>query len=86
MGILYFKKTKTHSIYLGGIRSYDTHFKMIGEQYGPFDLALLNQGQYNTSWPNIHMMPEETVQTSIDLNANILFPIHWEPFGYARLG
>lgn len=79
----YVLKTKTHSIYLGGDSGYDAHFKMIGEQYGPFDIALLESGQYNTSWPNIHMMPEETVQASIDLNATILFPIHWGKFALA---
>jgi L-ascorbate metabolism protein UlaG (beta-lactamase superfamily) len=79
----YVLKTKTHSIYLGGDSGYDTHFKMIGEEYGPFDIALLESGQYNTSWPNIHMMPEQTVQASIDLKANILFPIHWGKFALA---
>ncbi len=79
----YVLKTNTHSIYLGGDSGYDAHFKMIGEQYGPFDIALLESGQYNTSWPNIHMMPEETVQASIDLNATILFPIHWGKFALA---
>lgn len=79
----YVLKTKSHSIYLGGDSGYDAHFKLIGEQYGPFDIALLESGQYNTSWPNIHMMPEETVQASIDLKANILFPIHWAKFALA---
>ncbi len=79
----YILKTKTHSIYLGGDSGYDSHFKMIGEKYGPFDIALLESGQYNTSWPNIHMMPEQTVQASIDLKANILFPIHWGKFALA---
>jgi L-ascorbate metabolism protein UlaG (beta-lactamase superfamily) len=81
--VSYVLKTKSHSIYLGGDSGYDTHFKMIGEQYGPFDIALLESGQYNTSWPNIHMMPEQTVQASIDLKANILFPIHWGKFALA---
>jgi L-ascorbate metabolism protein UlaG (beta-lactamase superfamily) len=79
----YILKTKTQSIYLGGDSGYDTHFKKIGEEYGPFDIALLESGQYNASWPNIHMMPEETVQASIDLKANILFPIHWGKFALA---
>jgi L-ascorbate metabolism protein UlaG (beta-lactamase superfamily) len=26
------------------------------------------------------MMPEQTVQASIDLNARVLFPIHWSKF------
>lgn len=79
----YVLKTKTHNLYLGGDSGYDFHFKTIGEKYGPFDIALLESGQYNTSWPTIHMMPEETVQASIDLKAKILFPIHWAKFALA---
>jgi L-ascorbate metabolism protein UlaG (beta-lactamase superfamily) len=79
----YILKTPTHNLYLGGDSGYDTHFKTIGEKYGPFDIALLESGQYNTAWPFIHMMPEETVQASIDLNAKVLFPIHWGKFALA---
>jgi len=73
-------KTKNHSIYLGGDSGYDTHFKEIGEQYGPFDLAILESGQYNEAWKNIHMMPEETVQATLDVNAKWVFPVHWGKF------
>jgi L-ascorbate metabolism protein UlaG (beta-lactamase superfamily) len=79
----YILKTNTHNLYLGGDSGYDTHFKTIGEKFGPFDIALLESGQYNTAWPFIHMMPEQTVQASIDLKANILFPIHWGKFALA---
>jgi L-ascorbate metabolism protein UlaG (beta-lactamase superfamily) len=79
----YILKTEKHSIYLGGDSGYDTHFKTIGEKYGPFDMALLEAGQYNRSWPHIHMMPEETVQASLDLKAKVLFPIHWAKFALA---
>jgi L-ascorbate metabolism protein UlaG (beta-lactamase superfamily) len=73
-------KTTTYSLYLGGDSGYDTHFKTIGEKYGPFDLALLECGQYNEGWPLIHMMPEQTVQASIDLRAKVLMPVHWSKF------
>ncbi len=79
----YVLKTSSHTLYLGGDSGYDTHFKTIGEKYGPFDIALLESGQYNTAWPFIHMMPEETVQASIDLKAKTLFPIHWGKFALA---
>lgn len=68
------------NIYLGGDSGYDTHFKEIGEKYGPFDLALLECGQYNAYWPSIHMMPEETAQAAIDLKAKTLMPVHWSKF------
>ncbi len=71
------------SIYLGGDSGYDTHFKDIGEKYGPFDLAILECGQYNENWPYIHMMPEQTVQAAIDLDARFLVPVHWGKFSLA---
>ena len=73
-------KTPTHKLFLGGDSGYDTHFKLIGEKYGPFDLALLECGQYNEDWPYIHMMPEQTIQASLDLKALVLMPIHWGKF------
>jgi L-ascorbate metabolism protein UlaG (beta-lactamase superfamily) len=73
-------KTSDHTLYLGGDSGYDNHFKQIGEKFGPFDLALLECGQYNQDWPYIHMTPEQTVQASIDLNATVLMPIHWGKF------
>ncbi|MBI3518124.1 MAG: MBL fold metallo-hydrolase [Bacteroidetes bacterium] len=79
----YVLKTKTQSIYLGGDSGYDSHFKEIGEKHGPFDIALLESGQYNALWPHIHMMPEETVQASVDLKSKVLFPIHWGKFALA---
>ena len=76
-------KTATHNLYLGGDSGYDSHFKDIGKQYGPFDLAILESGQYNTMWPLIHMLPEETVQAAVDLKAKAMIPVHWGKF---RLG
>lgn len=67
-------------IYLGGDSGYGPHFKMIGEKHGPFDLALLECGQYGPNWPLIHMFPEETVIASQELGAKVLFPVHWGKF------
>lgn len=73
-------KTPTQKIFIGGDSGYDGHFKTIGEEHGPFDLALLECGQYNKNWRYIHMMPEETVQAAIDLKAKHLMPVHWGKF------
>ncbi|MCD0488366.1 MBL fold metallo-hydrolase [Pedobacter sp. MC2016-14] len=76
-------QTKGYVIYLGGDSGYDKHFVEIGNQYGPFDLAVLENGQYNNFWSNIHMMPEETAQAAVDLKAKVLFPVHWGKFALA---
>ena len=73
-----------HKLYLGGDSGYGDHFKAIGKKFGPFDLALLDSGQYNTMWSLIHMMPEEAVQASIDLGAKVYMPVHWGKFALAN--
>ena len=76
-------RSTKHNLYLGGDSGYDSHFKEIGNKYGPFDLAILEAGQYNTMWPLIHMMPEQTVQAAVDLKAKALLPVHWGKFTLA---
>lgn len=72
-----------YTIYVGADSGYDTHFKQIDGQFGSFDIAILECGQYNPAWPYIHMMPEQTVQAAIDLNAKVLMPVHWAKFSLA---
>jgi L-ascorbate metabolism protein UlaG (beta-lactamase superfamily) len=72
--------TPTKKIYIGADSGYDTHFKTIGEKFGPFDLAILENGQYNKYWKHIHMMPEEVVEAAQDLRATKLLPVHWGKF------
>jgi L-ascorbate metabolism protein UlaG (beta-lactamase superfamily) len=74
---------KQEKIYFGGDSGYGTHFKEIGNKFGPFDFAMLECGQYNEQWANIHMMPEQTVQASVDLQADLMMPIHWGSFKLA---
>lgn len=76
-------KGSTHRIYFSGDSGYSPDFKKIGEIYGPFDLTLMECGQYNEAWPEIHMMPEETVQAHIDVRGGYLMPIHWGKFELA---
>jgi len=73
-------KGQKDNIYFSGDSGYDTHFKEIGDKYGPFDLAIMECGQYDAQWPLIHMMPEETVLATQDVNGKILLPIHWGSF------
>ena len=76
-------RSKNHNIYFSGDSGYDTHFKAIGEAYGPFDIAFIESGQYNESWREVHMLPEESMQAFKDLKADRYFPIHWGMFELA---
>lgn len=70
--------------YISGDGGYDAHFKEIGAQYGPFDIALIEGAQYDERWPESHMIPEESVQASIDLQAGQMMLTHWGGFTLAR--
>lgn len=68
------------NLYFSGDGGYGTHFKEIGERYGPFDFAMIECGQYNEQWANIHMMPEESAQAGVDVQTKTMMPIHWSAF------
>ena len=67
-------------IYFSGDSGYGPHFKEIGEKYGSFDFAMMECGQYNQQWEAIHMMPEQTIQASMDVRTKKMMPIHWSAF------
>jgi L-ascorbate metabolism protein UlaG (beta-lactamase superfamily) len=73
-------KTSNMKIFYSGDSGYGTHFSDIGNTYGPFDLAIMECGQYSKYWPNSHMIPEQVVQASLDLKAEKLMPGHWSKF------
>lgn len=75
-----------HRAYFGGDSGYTGTFADIGAAHGPFGLTLLPIGAYNKAWPDIHMNPEEAVQSHTDLNGDtsgVLVPIHWCTFRLA---
>ncbi len=67
-------------IFFSGDGGYGPHFKEIGEKYGPFDLTLMECGQYDARWAAIHMLPEETVQAHQDVQGRLMIPVHWGAF------
>ena len=76
--------TPNQKVFFSGDGGYGGHFKKIGEMFGGFDLALMENGQYNKQWHRIHMMPEETAQAAADLGAKTVIPAHSGKFALAR--
>lgn len=76
-------RSNTETIFFNGDSGYGPHFKEIGDKFGPFDFAMMECGQYNELWSEIHMFPEETAQAALDLKAKIMMPIHWGAFKLA---
>lgn len=76
-------ETPNQRIYIGGDSGYDTHFKKTGEKYGSFDLAILENGQYNKDWRYIHFLPGENIKAMKELNAKRMIPVHSSKFSLA---
>jgi L-ascorbate metabolism protein UlaG (beta-lactamase superfamily) len=81
--ISFILQTPNMKIYISGDSGYDTHFKEIGEKFGGFDLAILDNGQYNVAWQAIHMLPAEVLKAAQELKAKRLFPGHSSKFKLA---
>lgn len=80
----YVLETPTMKFFICGDSGYDVHFAEIGRAFGSFDLAILENGQYDKNWKYIHMSPEETIQAAKDLNAKRILPVHSSKFALAN--
>ena len=76
--------TNKRKVYVSGDGGYGTHFKAIGEKFGGFDLALMENGQYNMAWHAIHMLPVETADAAADVKARYVIPSHSGKFALSR--
>ncbi|MBB4132952.1 MULTISPECIES: MBL fold metallo-hydrolase [unclassified Xanthomonas] len=70
-------------LFFSGDGGYGPHFKTIGEQLGPFDVALIENGAYDHKWPHVHMQPEQSLQAFLDIGGQTLLPIHNGTFDLA---
>ncbi|OAB40808.1 MBL fold metallo-hydrolase [Paenibacillus glacialis] len=70
-------------LFFSGDTGYGPHFKEIGEKYGPFDITLMECGQYDERWAGIHMFPEQTIQAQLEVQGKLMIPIHWGTFTLA---
>ena len=73
-----------HRVYYGADSGEWSGFRDIGEDFGPFDLTMLEIGASNPLWADIHMGPEGAVRSFRALGGHgLLMPIHWGLFDLA---
>jgi len=70
--------------YTSGDGGYGPHFKEIGDQYGPFDITLIEGAQYDQRWAEVHMVPEQAVQANLDVDGETMMLMHWGAFTLAN--
>lgn len=76
--------TPRASIFLGGDSGYGKHFREIGRRHPQIDLAILENGQYNRQWAQIHTMPDELGREAVELRAKQIITVHHSKFALAR--
>ncbi len=75
----YVIESPSQTIYVGGDSGYGKFFNEIGNKFD-IDLAILDNGQYNDAWKEIHLHPDQVLQAAKDLKAKRLFPVHSSKF------
>jgi L-ascorbate metabolism protein UlaG (beta-lactamase superfamily) len=72
-----------HRVYVSGDTGLTSAFREIAAREGPFDVALIEIGQWNPSWGDIHLGPLGALDALAMLGAAHLVPIHWGTFQLA---
>ncbi len=66
-----------HRAWYSGDTGFHQDLAAIGERYGPFDLTLIEAGQYDAHWPDTHLGPEQAVEAHQRVRGKVMVPVHW---------
>jgi len=72
----YILQTASRTIFISGDGGYGAHFAEIGSRFESIDLAIMENGQYNTEWSANHLMPDHLVKAIKDLSPKKLITVH----------
>ncbi len=75
-----------HRVYYSGDTGLFPKLREIGERLGPFELTLIEVGQYGRSWPDWHLGPEQAVLAHQWVRGKVMLPVHWGTFTLAYHG
>ena len=80
-----------HRVFFSGDTGLHEAMRTIGEKLGPFDLTMIEVGQYHPTWPDWHIGPEQAVKAHQLLRGKVMLPIHWAlwtlaPHGWTEPG
>jgi L-ascorbate metabolism protein UlaG (beta-lactamase superfamily) len=69
-----------HRVFFSGDTGRTEAFREIAAREGPFDVAMIEIGQYHPTWGDIHLGPVGALDAFAMLGAKTLLPIHWATF------
>lgn len=77
-------ETPTETVYIGGDSGYDDFYYDIGNSFPNITLAIMENGQYDKDWANIHILPDELPKAIKALNPERVITVHNSKFALAR--
>jgi L-ascorbate metabolism protein UlaG (beta-lactamase superfamily) len=75
-----------HRTYYSGDTGLFPSLRTIGERFGPFDLTMIEVGQYDRAWPDWHLGPEQAIEAHLRVGGKVMLPVHWGLFALASHG
>ena len=75
-----------HRAYYSGDSGLFPALRTIGDRLGPFDVTMIEVGQYAAAWPDWHMGPEQAVRAHQWVRGRLFIPVHWGLFALAAHG
>jgi len=76
--------TGEHKIFYTGDGGYSDRFKRFGEQFPDIDLAIMENGQYDKRWSQIHTLPEQLGQELKELHPKRFLTVHHSKYRMAN--
>ena len=72
-----------HRVYYSGDTGLFPEMNSIGARLGPFDVTMIETGQYHRAWPEWHIGPEQAVNANTRVLGKTMIPVHWGLFTLA---
>ena len=76
-------RSEQHCVFFSGDTGLTTEYQDIRERLGPFDLAMLEVGAWDPAWGDMHLGPQNALESIALLDADAFLPIHWGTFRLA---
>ena len=77
-------KSPKRMVWIGGDSGYGPHYAKIGKEFPDIDLAIMENGQYNKDWSQVHTMPEYLGKEMIELDAKRYLTVHHSKFSLSK--
>ena len=68
------------TIWIGGDGGYGSHYSKIKANFPNIDLGILENGQYNPDWAQVHTMPQYLGREMLELGAKRYLTVHHSKF------